>query len=326
MRSHIASEIREIENKIIANNKIIADAAEINKIIAEIAKTENRIAELRAQQANINQTTESQKTASQEQPESQEKTESKEQHDKTDSQEKTESKEQHGKTDSHDKIDSGEQHDNHKPEPETSPEYYEPADTSQKKKPGESRASHEPPLPRIRIKICKGGEGGGDGHHRGTITVKSALETKGLTSQEELVLPPFKEERQIRLADDFDSGQEPPSSRGEPAVGLLTMRGLLAEQLFTVHEPFTTNGLDGGQEPPSSKEEQQGGTGRDIDIGDIGSTTETESGAARMPATEEPCAPTLASDSGDYDFSYNFKISDMSTIMKDKGLRPALGG
>ena len=290
MRSHIESEIREIENKIIANNKIIADAKR-NKIIAEIAATEYRIAELRAQQANINQTTESQKTASQEQPESQEKTESQEQ---PESQEKTESKEQH--------------------------------DTSQKKKPGESRASHEPPLPRIRIKICKGGEGGGDGHHRGTITVKSALETKGLTTQEELVLPPFKEERQIRLADDFDSGQETPSSRGEPAVGLLTMRGLLAEQLFTVHEPFNANGLDSGQEPPSPKEEQQGGTSRDIDIGDIDSATETESGAARMPATEEPCAPTLASDSGDYDFSYNFKISDMSTIMKDKGLRPALGG
>ena len=100
----------------------------------------------------------------------------------------------------------------------------------------------------------------------------------------------------------------------------------LAEQLFTVHEPFTTNGLDSGQEPPSSKEEQQGGTSRDIDIGDIDSATETESGAARMPATEEPCVPTLASDSSDYDFSYNFKISDMSTIMKDKGLRPALGG
>ena len=195
MRSHIASEIREIENKIIANNKIIASAAKINKIIAEIAETENRIAELRAQQANINQNTDSQ-----------EKTESKEQHDKTDSQEKTESKEQHGKTDSHDKIDSGEQHDNHKPEPETSPEYYEPADTSQKKKPGESRASHEPPLPRIRIKICKGGEGGnhhrGDDHHRGAITVK------GLTSQEELVLPPFKEERQIRIADNLDSGYQ----------------------------------------------------------------------------------------------------------------------
>ena len=109
-------------------------------------------------------------------------------------------------------------------------------------------------------------------------------------------------------------------------MGLLTMRGLLAEQLFTVHEPFNANGLDSGQEPPSPKEEQQGGTSRDIDIGDIDSATETESGAARMPATEEPCAPTLASDSGDYDFSYNFKISDMSTIMKDKGLRPALGG
>ena len=241
-------------------------------------------------------------------------------------QEKTESKTQHEKTDSQDKTDSEEQHENHQHEPETSPdEYYEPSDTSQKKKPGESRASHEPPLPRIRIKICKGGEGGN--HHRGTITVKSALETEGLASPEELVLPPFKEERQIRIADDLDSGQEPPSLREEPAMcGLLTMRGLLAEQLFTVHEPFTANGLDSGQEPPSSKEEQQGGTGRDIDIGDIDSTTETESGAARMPDTGEPCAPTLASDSGDYDFSYNFKISDMSTIMKDKGLRPALGG
>ena len=286
----------------------------MRSLIAAIAETENRIAEtekrlaaLRAQQATINQN--------------------------TNSQEKTESKEQHEKTDSQDKTDSEEQHDTdmNKPEPETSPEYYEPADTSKKKKPGESRASHEPPLPRIRIKICKGGEGGnhhrGDGHHRGTITVKSALETKGLTSQEELVLPPFKEERQIRIADDLDSGQEPPSVREEPAMcGLLTMRGLLAEQLFTVHEPFTMNGLDSGQEPPSSKEEQQGGTSRDIDIGDIDSATETESGAARMPATEEPCVPTLASDSSDYDFSYNFKISDMSTIMKDKGLRPALGG
>ena len=286
---------------------LIAAIAETENRIAErYRETEKRIAELRAQQANINQN--------------------------TDSQEKTESKEQHEKTDSQDKTDSEEQHDTdmNKPEPETSPKYYEPADTNQKKKPGESRASHEPPQPRIRIKICKGGEGGnhhrGDGHHRGTITVKSALETEGLASPEELVLPPFKEERQIRIADDLDSGQEPPPSRGEPAVGLLTMRGLLAEQLFTVHEPFNANGLDSGQEPPSPKEEQQGGTSRDIDIGDIDSATETESGAARMPATEEPCAPTLASDSGDYDFSYNFKISDMSTIMKDKGLRPALGG
>ena len=276
----IQSEIREIENKIIANNKIIATAAKINKIIAELT-------ELRAQQANINQTTESQKTASQEQPESKEQTESKEQHD----------------TDENTDM-------NKKPEPETSPDHYEPADTSQKKKPGESRASHEPPLPRIRIKICKGGEGG----------------NHGLASPEELVLPPFKEERQIRIADDLDSGQEPPPSREEPAVGLLTMRGLLAEQLFTVHEPFTANGLDSGQEPPSPKEEQQGGTSRDIDIGDIDSATETESGAAHMPATEAPCVPTLASDSSDYDYSYNFKISDMSTIMKDKGLRPALGG
>ena len=279
---------------------LIAAIAETENRIAErYRETEKRIAELRAQQANINQNTDNQ-----------EKTESKEQHEKTDSQDKTDSEEQHDTDENTDM--------NKKPEPETSPDHYEPADTSKKKKPDESRASHEPPLPRIRIKICEGGEGGN--HHRGAITVKkSTLETEDL--------PPFKEERQIRIADNLDSGQEPPSVREEPAMcGLLTMRGLLAEQLFTVHEPFTTNGLDGGQEPPSSKEEQQGGTGRDIDIGDIDSTTETESGAARMPATEEPCAPTLASDSGDYDFSYNFKISDMSTIMKDKGLRPALGG
>ena len=225
-----------------------------------------------------------------------------------------------------------------------------------KKKPGESRASHEPPLPRIRTTICEGGvevDGGdirqgigigrldNDGH-RGTITIKRILAGKDVkedqadghrgvkkdqVSMEELVLPPFKEEHQVRIADDLDSGQGPPSSRKEPAMcGLLTMRGLLAEQLFTVHEPFTANGLDSGQEPPSPKEEQQGGTSRDIDIGDIDSATETENGAARMPATEEPCVPTLVSDSSDYDFGYNFKISDMSTIMKDKGLRPALGG
>ena len=158
MRSHTASEISEIENKIIANNKIIASAAKINKIIAEIA-------ELRAQQANINQKTESQKTANQDQ--------------------KTESKKQHEKTDSHDKTDSEKQHEHHKPEPDN----IQKPDTSQKKKPGESRASHEPPLPRIRIKICKGGEGGN--HHRGAITVKkSTFETEDL--------PPFKEERQIR--------------------------------------------------------------------------------------------------------------------------------
>ena len=86
--------------------------AELRVRIAEtenrIAMTENRIAMLRAQRANINQT--------------------------TDSQEKTESKTQHEKTDSQDKTDSEEQHENHQHEPETSPdEYYEPADTSQKK-------------------------------------------------------------------------------------------------------------------------------------------------------------------------------------------------
>ena len=171
---------------------LIAAIAETeSRIAARYRETEKRIAELRAQQANINQNTDSQ-----------EKTESKEQHEKTDSQDKTDSEEQH---DTDDNTDTNKKTDentdmNKKPEHETSPENYEPADTSKKKKPGESRASHEPPLPRIRIKICKGGEGGnhhrGDGHHRGTITVKSALEAEGLTSQEELVLPPFKEERQ----------------------------------------------------------------------------------------------------------------------------------
>ena len=249
-----------------------------------------------------------------------------------------------------------------------------------KKKPGESRASHEPPLPRIRTTICEGGvevDGGdirqgigigrldNDGHrgtitdirqgigigrldndgHRGTITIKRILAgndvKKDQVSMEELVLPPFKEEHQVRIADDLDSGQGPPSSRKEPAMcGLLTMRGLLAaEHPFTVddynaldnndcnqEESFTAHGLDSGQGPPSSKEEQQGGTSRDI--GDIDSTTETESGATGMPATEEPCAPALASGSSDYDFGYNFNISDMGTIMKDKdkGLRLALGG
>ena len=33
-----------------------------------------------------------------------------------------------------------------------------------------------------------------------------------------------------------------------------------------------------------------------------------------------------ASDSNGYDFNYHFKISDMGTIMKDKGLCLALGG
>ena len=90
---------------------------------------------------------------------------------------------------------------------------------------------------------------------------------------EELVLPPFKEEHQVRIADDLDSGQGPPSSRKEPAMcGLLTMRGLLAAE-----HPFTVDDYN-------------------------------------------------ASDSNDYDFNYHFKISDMGTIMKDKGLRLALGG
>ena len=223
--------------------------------------TDNQISELlelarqgRAKQANISQKTE---------------TESKKQHETTESQKKTESKKQQENTDM-----------NKKPEP-----------GNIQKKPGESRASHEPPLPRIRTTICEGGvevDGGdirqgigigrldNDGH-RGTITIKRILAgndvKKDQVSMEELVLPPFKEEHQVRIADDLDSGQGPPSSRKEPAMcGLLTMRGLLAAE-----HPFTVDDYN-------------------------------------------------ASDSNDYDFNYHFKISDMGTIMKDKGLRLALGG
>ena len=169
---------------------------------------------------------------------------------------------------------------------------------------GEPRAFPEscdaPSLPRFPTTICKGGVEGDsvkreieqginirqnigrldDDGQRGAITVKSTLagrgvKTKGLASPEELVLPSSKS----RIADDLDSGQEPPSSREEPAMcGLLTMRGLFtAEQPFTVHEPFTVDDYN-------------------------------------------------ALDNNYYNLDYNFKISDMGTIMKDKGLRLALGG
>ena len=158
---------------------------------------------------------------------------------------------------------------------------------------GESRVSHEscdaPSPSRVQSTIVEGGVEGDpvtreieqgidirkstgrldDDDHRGAITIRSALKTEGLASPEE----PFKEERQVRIADDLDSGQGPPSSRKEPAMcGLLTMRGLLAAE-----HPFTVDDYN-------------------------------------------------ASDSNDYDFNYHFKISDMGTIMKDKGLRLALGG
>ena len=123
---------------------------------------------------------------------------------------------------------------------------------------GESRVSHEscdaPSPSRVQSTIVEGGVEGDpvtreieqgidirkstgrldDDDHRGAITIKSALKTEGLASPEE----PFKEERQVRLADDLDSGQEPPSSREEPAMcGLLTMRApLAAEQPFTVDD------------------------------------------------------------------------------------------
>ena len=280
---------------------------QIELVENRIAALRAQIAELRAQQANISQKTESQKTESQETVELTEELKTAQTVELTE--------ELKTATTAKDLEQLARQQTDNIQKP----------DTSQKKKPGESRASHAPLLPRIRIKICKEGDGGD--HHRGTIEKED--------------LPPFKEEHQVKIADDLDSGQGPPSSRKEPAMcGLLTMRGLLAaEHPFTVddynaldnndcnqEEPFTAHGLDSGQGPPSSKEEQQGGTSRDI--GDIDSTTETESGATGMPATEEPCAPALASGSSDYDFGYNFNISDMGTIMKDKdkGLRLALGG
>ena len=149
---------------------------------------------------------------------------------------------------------------------------------------GESRVSHEscdaPSPSRFQSTIVEGGVEGDpvtreieqgidirqstgrldDDDHRGAITIKSALKTEGLASPEE----PFKEERQVRIADDLDSGQGPPSSRKEPAM-------------FAAEHPFTVDDYN-------------------------------------------------ASDSNDYDFNYHFKISDMGTIMKDKGLRLALGG
>ena len=122
--------------------------------------TDNQILELlelarqgRAKQANISQKTE---------------TESKKQHETTESQKKTESKKQQENTDM-----------NKKPEPGN----IQKPDTSRKKKPGESRASHEPPLPRIRIKICEGGEGGN--HHREQLCTSGQEELKGELTTEE---------------------------------------------------------------------------------------------------------------------------------------------
>ena len=68
---------------------------------------------------------------------------------------------------------------NKKPEPDN----IQKPDTSQKKKPGESRASHEPPLPRIRINICEGGEGGN--HHREQLCTSGQEELKGELTTEE---------------------------------------------------------------------------------------------------------------------------------------------
>ena len=125
--------------------------------------TDNQILELlelarqgRAKQANISQKTE---------------TESKKQHETTESQKKTESKKQQENTDM-----------NKKPEPGN----IQKPDTSRKKKPGESRASHEPPLPRIRMKICEGGEGGN--HHREQLCTSGQEELKGELTTEELTM------------------------------------------------------------------------------------------------------------------------------------------
>ena len=137
-----------------------------------ITITNNQILELlelarqgRAQQANINQKTESQK-----------KTESKKQHETTESQKKTESKKQQENTDMNKKPEPG-----NIQKPDNSRK--KKPDTSRKKKPGESRASHEPPLPRIRIKICEGGEGGN--HHREQLCTSGQEELKGELTTEE---------------------------------------------------------------------------------------------------------------------------------------------
>ena len=74
------------------------------------------------------------------------------------------------------------------------------------------------------------------------------------------------------------------------------------------HLSSILDGLD--KEPPSSQDEQQNSTMRGLLI-------------TGHPFTVDDYN---ASDSNDYDFNYHFKISDMGTIMKDKGLRLALGG
>ena len=266
-------------------------------LTAKFGKNSHEIARLRAQQANNSQ--ESQKTDSQ-------NTESQEQHENTD---KHDTK--HKNTDKHGEnyaaCDPGRHQDDitrtdltQRPCADGELRGIGPYEDSA----GEPRAFPEscdaPSLPRFPTTICKGGVEGDsvkreieqginirqnigrldDDGQRGAITVKSTLagrgvKTKGLASPEELVLPSSKS----RIADDLDSGQEPQSSREEPAMcGLLTMRGLFtAEQPFTVHEPFTVDDYN-------------------------------------------------ALDNNYYNLDYNFKISDMGTIMKDKGLRLALGG
>ena len=81
--------------------------------------------------------------------------------------------------------------------------------------------------------------------------------------------------------------------------------------LSLARPPATSSILDGlDKEPPSSQDEQQNFTMRGLLI-------------TGHPFTVDDYN---ASDSNDYDFNYHFKISDMGTIMKDKGLRLALGG
>ena len=167
--------------------------------------TDNQISELlelarqgRAKQANISQKTE---------------TESKKQHETTESQKKTESKKQQENTDM-----------NKKPEPGN----IQKPDTSRKKKPGESRASHEPPLPRIRMKICEGGEGGN--HHREQLCTSGQEELKGeLTTEELMTGSTIQLKEHIPLTSDIATDSEEELCAGDSGSDYDDVQDLLRE-------------------------------------------------------------------------------------------------
>ena len=159
----------------------------IAELSARNARKGHQIAELRAQQANINQKTESQK--------------------------KTESKKQQENTDM-----------NKKPEPGN----IQKPDTSRKKKPGESRASHEPPLPRIRMKICEGGEGGN--HHREQLCTSGQEELKGeLTTEELMTGSTIQLKEHIPLTSDIATDSEEELCAGDSGSDYDDVQDLLRE-------------------------------------------------------------------------------------------------